>query len=194
MTSGPIPIAASETFIAEHFIERRLRTNNSTSIAIKYGGSNRVAFGTGEYSTLDSDGRLPQNKVGWLSGVMIAVDYAVDATPEGEALTQFRAIYEMLNRCRVRIYVGTVLVAEHPMRLLTSPPLWIQAGTMTAGQLWDVQPGGWPVTFGEHPIVERQQLWIDIDNMTAVTAIDSASIWVQAMWQVKTRTMNVGRA
>lgn len=191
-------LAASETLLVEHFIESR-QIAASTTVALRFGGSNRVALAnagaaTAEFSTLDSDGRLPQNKIGKLSGVMVDF-HSTAGTDEATRIAIATAIREMRAKCRVRLYVNALLIAEHPLAFLTSPGGVLTLGTGTAAAaLMDLSNTGWPVAFGEHPIPERAQLWADIDSLAILTAAPVASSFrVNVAWQVKTSTLQVGR-
>lgn len=187
-------LAASELFLVEHYSERRLLAN-STTVALKGGGSNRTAFGTGEYSMLDSDGRLPNNKIGRISGVMVDFDLvASTATNEATKTAAFHLAQNIRQTCRLRLYVGGVQLCEHLVAMLTAPGSFNTVGTGTASTAPMLAGNnGWPVSFGEHPIAERQQITWDIDSLVALdTAPAASTLRMTVTIQVKTQTIIPG--
>lgn len=195
MSSGSIPVEAAEILIVEHFVEQRILAN-SASVDVSFGGTAAGALSAGEFSRLDSEGRLPQNKVGRLSGVMLDVfQYAAHAN-EAAGLLAMRLQKELFMGAVAEIYVGNVLVCEHPLVCLATPPAATLVGTTTpaTGSVHQAQNGGWPVAFGEHPITERQSLRVRVRTGQALSAAFAATTFKMAcIWQVKTATMTVGR-
>lgn len=196
MTSGSIPVESAEVLVVEHFAEQRI-VATGTSLDISFGGTAAGALTGGEFTRLDSEGRLPQNKVGRLSGVMLDLFAYAAHTDEAEAVLALRLQKEIYMGAIAEIYVGNVLIAEHPMVCLAMPPAAVMVGTTTAasGSIHQAQNGGWPVAFGEHPIVERQSLRVRVRTPAVLSGtIEASKFKMSCIWQVKTATMVVGRA
>lgn len=194
MSSGSIPVEAGEILIVEHFVEQRI-VPTGTAIDISFGGTVAGALGTGEFSRLDSEGRLPQNKVGRLSGVMLDFFQYAAHSNEGAGLLALRLQKEIYMGAVAEIFVGNVLVCEHPLVCLATPPAATLVGTTTAASaVHQAQNGGWPVAFGEHPITERQSLRVRVRTGAALSgSIAATTFKMSCIWQVKTATMTVGR-
>lgn len=189
------PIDAGEILIVEHFHEARIIATG-TSLNMKFGGARVGALAAGEFSTLDSDGRLPQNKIGRLSGVMLRwVQYAAHAN-EAAGVLGSQLQDEINAMALVEILVGNVLISQHVMNALCAPPSIQHVGTTTAATaVHFAQNGGWPVAFGEHPLMERQSLQVNVRTLADVSGTIAASKYkLVCTWQVKTATETVSRA
>lgn len=185
-------VEAGEILIVETFFERRGALTGGTT-TVKFGGSGRAAFGSGEFSTLDADGRLPQNKTGRLSGVMIDIHDDMTGN-EAEHLANLKTFLGYRQGARVDIYVGNVIVAQHQLGQLPASPPQLQFGTGTASSGWiGAHNGGWPLAFGEHPIEERQSLWVDIVPLYTIPTPTTGDLFATVTWQCKTRTPYTSR-
>lgn len=181
-------VVAGNILIVEVFSEHR----EASTSAIKFGGSNLAALTGPEYSMLDADGRLPQNKTGFLSAVMIDSYQAVGTQAENQ-VNAFH-VWAARHRVRVDIYVGNVIVAQHRLGVLPAPGFVGTIGTTTADETQQIGNGGWPCAFGEHELLERQSLRVDFVPAGTLPSVTDNQVFWTVDWQVKTRTPYSSRA
>lgn len=185
-----LPVAGGRIDMTETFSSRRFLAT-STSQNLRFFGPQFTAGATGEYTELTSDGYLPDAKSGMISGLFHWNSSAVNAGTVAQTILVQKTYLELVNLARLQLRVGTVLVSQHPMKLIGSNPEWLQGVWSTGNEISSAQGGGIHFAFGEHPVGMNTPVAVDCVSIAAGAATPAGSsatlgTWVTVAIQVKT--------